>query len=237
MAETKPLADSRLIGRLVVLILLLAAVVPLAWLATQLQWLNHQRHIADELESHGFPVLVAAADQNTWFGELLALTGKGDLGPIVEIGPPGSNIEDADLAKIAGLDRLVYLQLQMTGVTDAGLGHLHDLPKLFFLNLGETKITDAGLAKLASLPSLEAISLSHTKITGAGLEHFNSVGHLAELDAGNTEVNDAGMVHISNTAQLQSAPPGEHGRPRRRPGQSRRSHKPYEPRPERDRRE
>lgn len=60
---------------------------------------------------------------------------------------------DADLAHLADLERLEFLDLSSAPVTDRGLVYLERLTSLRFLNLSGTQVTRAGLRRLkAALP-------------------------------------------------------------------------------------
>src|SRR5260221_2059887 len=68
-------------------------------------------------------------------------TGK----PIIGVNLNFSEVTDADLKVLSGLQRLQTLKLRSTTVTDAGLKALSELKNLQTLDLGDTKVTDAGL--------------------------------------------------------------------------------------------
>jgi hypothetical protein len=106
-----------------------------------------------------------------------------------------------ELAPLADLTDLVWLDLQHTNATDDALVPLSRLKNLERLRLDETAITDAGLVHLAGLPNLHTLNLSETQITDAGLAHLEHVESLGELYLQKTQVTPAG------TAQLQQALP------------------------------
>src|SRR5262249_28356701 len=56
-----------------------------------------------------------------------------------------SNVSDAGLRDLTGLDNLVLLGLASTQVTDAGLKELKHFPNLISLDLSDTQVTDVGL--------------------------------------------------------------------------------------------
>ena len=89
------------------------------------------------------------------------------------------------------------LNLGGTDVTDAGLAHLRGLEKLSSLDLRVTVVTDAGLARLASLKGLESLNLSATKVSDAGLAHLKGLATLHSLNLNGTGVTDAGLVHLT----------------------------------------
>src|SRR5262245_15410767 len=64
--------------------------------------------------------------------------------PVVAVGLTFSDIKDADLVHLRGLDDLRKLYLGATGITDKGLAYLTSLKHLEVLDLSKTKVTDAG---------------------------------------------------------------------------------------------
>jgi internalin A len=114
---------------------------------------------------------------------------------------PGTRIED--LAPIAGLTRMSFLQLASTPITDAGLAPVAGFTALHDLFLGDTTITDAGLVHLRGLTNLAELDLHHTQITDAGLAHLAGLKSLSRLTLADTRVTDAGLVHLAGLDSLQ----------------------------------
>ena len=86
-----------------------------------------------------------------------------------------TDITDAGIEILKGLQGITSLSLSGTGITDAGLAHLKEsLPRLASIKLMRCKaISDAGLRSLAEVRSLSAIHLADcAQITDAGLEHL-----------------------------------------------------------------
>ena len=83
-------------------------------------------------------------------------------------------IDDADLARVAGLTSLQELDLAWTAVSDAGLAHLAGLARLQYLDLCGTKVSDAALPHLQALPQGIKIDLGGTAVTPAGLAAFKA---------------------------------------------------------------
>ena len=92
-----------------------------------------------------------------------------DVANLQELSLPGVQIEDADLAQIAGLTNLRVLHLEKTPTTDAMLVHLKGLKNLKYLNIYGTQVTDAGLTHLSELPNLTSLYVFETKVTDAGI--------------------------------------------------------------------
>jgi hypothetical protein len=62
------------------------------------------------------------------------------------------------MRRLAGLERLEYLNLVGTGITDAGVAHLESLRGLRTLYLWRTGVTGDGVERLkSSLPEAEVI--------------------------------------------------------------------------------
>ena len=114
----------------------------------------------------------------------------------------GTNVTDAGLAHLTGMDSLKKLYLNYTKITDAGLAHLKDLKNLEWLELRNTRITDAGLAHLKGLSSLVRLDLSQTKITDAGLVHLKGLKSLDTLFLSDTKITDAGLIHLKDLNNL-----------------------------------
>ncbi|MBI1374936.1 MAG: hypothetical protein GC159_19635 [Phycisphaera sp.] len=87
----------------------------------------------------------------------------------------GSEITDADVARLAKLPNLQLVNLSGSRVTDNGLRALANLKHLRYLHLADTAVTDAGLAHLRNLPSLERINVDGTAVTPAGLDQLQRV--------------------------------------------------------------
>jgi Leucine-rich repeat (LRR) protein len=83
-----------------------------------------------------------------------------------------------------------------TQITDAGLEHLKGLNQLQSLNFARTQITDAGLEHLKGLNQLQTLNLSAPKITDAGLVHLKGLTGLQVLYVSNTKVTDAGVAEL-----------------------------------------
>src|SRR5215469_585809 len=73
------------------------------------------------------------------------------------------------------------VDLRHTEVTDADLKCLAGLQKLNRLDLSATKVTDAGLKELAALKELNTLNLSATRVTGTGLKELVVLKKLTTL--------------------------------------------------------
>ena len=68
------------------------------------------------------------------------------------------------------LTNLHTLELSDTQVTDAGLEYLKGMNELQSLGLAFTKVTDAGLEHLKGLKSLQSLELPYTNVTDEGVK-------------------------------------------------------------------
>ena len=74
--------------------------------------------------------------------------------------------------------RIGAIYLVRTQITDAGVVHLKGLNSLQSLNLWDTQITNAGLVHLKGLTSLQTLYLDETQVTDAGLVHLSGLTSL-----------------------------------------------------------
>lgn len=105
-------------------------------------------------------------------------------------------------SELGSLTNLEFLNLNYTQVTDAGLERVKGLNKLTSVGLVSTQVTDAGLEHLNGLTRLETLGLLDTQVTDAGLEHLKGLTSLRVLWLHNTQVTAEGR------AMLRSAVPG-----------------------------
>lgn len=131
-----------------------------------------------------------------------------NLGRSAGQNPPRFNAED--LAHLAGLKRLVSLNLQQNDdssaqVDDAGMKYVGQLKQLETLNLGRTAVSDVGVAELAGLDRLRFLILDTTRINGSGLSHVTATTTLEELGlGGSTSVDDAAVKTLGRFTQLKT---------------------------------
>ena len=90
-------------------------------------------------------------------------------------------LRDQDLACLAGLTQLTWLQVAHGGITDDGLKHLGDLTNIERLSIGGEKITDKGLLHLMNMHKLDTMTLSGS-FTDAALLHLERLRMLQLLD-------------------------------------------------------
>jgi hypothetical protein len=86
-----------------------------------------------------------------------------------------ATIEDADLAKLAGMTKLKNLTLeQCRNLTNAGVEQIAKLPALETLNLNQTRIDDGALELLAKVPNLKSLEIKNTSVSDAAIEKLKA---------------------------------------------------------------
>jgi hypothetical protein len=126
------------------------------------------------------------------------------LSPVRSFSLHGTQVTDAGMSCLKGLNQLRALNLANTQVTDAGLNSLRGLQELQWLSLGGTRVTDAGLNNLQGLRELQWLSLGGTQVTDAGLENLQGLHELQWLSVARTQVSDAGLAHLEGLSRLES---------------------------------
>jgi WD40 repeat protein len=141
--------------------------------------------------------------------------------------PSAPKVTDAGLGHLAGLARLVELNVNWTGVTaegvvrlvkgrlmmerlevggvpfrDEDLAALRGVRELSALSLRETLVTDEGLARLKRFEKLRSLSLMSTGVGDAGLKYLESLTALEDLDLDRTAITDAGLAHLEGLRRL-----------------------------------
>lgn len=108
----------------------------------------------------------------------------------------GTRITDAGLQAVSNLTNLETLTLSSTRITDACFEHLAGLAKLQMLMLRFTNLTDASLPKIARYPRLQTLALQATLITDQGLAHLKSMKQLKYLNLQDTDVTPAAVAEL-----------------------------------------
>ena len=113
-----------------------------------------------------------------------------------------TDISDANLAALHGLDRLRYLDLTSTDIGDNGLAQLKPLTGLTDLLLNYGRFTDKGLQALAALPNLQRLEVARTRVTDAGVGALAGLTHLQHLNLNYTKVTDTGIATLKTLTKL-----------------------------------
>jgi Leucine-rich repeat (LRR) protein len=182
--------------RSLLIALTLLAIIPGGYVALERGKAQRQKAALVKLNELGAEVYA----RPNWLHSLLVPGAPGD---VVGLGLRQPNwLTREDLAPLADLTELVWLDLQDTNATDDALIPVSGLKNLERLRLDETAITDDGLAHLAGLPNLHTLNLSQTAITDTGLAHLVHVESLGELYLQKTRVTPAGTAQLQRTLPM-----------------------------------
>lgn len=114
-----------------------------------------------------------------------------------------SQIFDAGLEHLSGINSLKRLNLWRVQVGDPGVEHLAPLTNLQWLNLDNTLLSDAGLPALANMNKLTFLHLGSTTVSDTGLQHLEGLTQLEDLMVTRTAVTEDGAAslqeHLKNT--------------------------------------
>ncbi|MGH7138657.1 MAG: LamG-like jellyroll fold domain-containing protein [Pirellulales bacterium] len=113
-------------------------------------------------------------------------------------------IADADLAALAGAERLEALNLDGAHIGDEGLAHVAKLPNLKSLTLSRTAVTDAGVAQLARLERLQSLWLEDLAVSDASLDTLAGLPVLSVLSLVRDRITDAGAARLREMEALRT---------------------------------
>lgn len=119
------------------------------------------------------------------------------LDQIVAIELFDKDVTDEDLAGLAGMKQLKFLELSHNPrITDAGVAALAGLENLRYLDLTNTKVTGTGFKDRADMVSLYQLTLNDCPVTDESLAAIPRFPKLEELLLGGTEVTDTGLMGL-----------------------------------------
>jgi Leucine-rich repeat (LRR) protein len=126
-----------------------------------------------------------------------------DRGQVVSVDLRASWVTDSDIARLAALPGLSWLDLSLTRITDHGLQQLKGAPGITDLNLCYAElITDAGLSAVKGWKHLKRLNVRGTKVTDTTLQHLSSVTALESLDIGFAQITDVGLDMMTSLPNL-----------------------------------
>lgn len=147
---------------------------------SKLDALRQQRAL-DELERLGALVDRTYQETSSWLGPLFMIEinsnwrgGADDLRwlqylhDVQQITFVGPQVEDAWLARIAGMPNVKLVKIKRANITDAGLAPLKTLEQLEFVRLLYMDIGDDAVVHLVPCQRATKIDLFGTKVTGKG---------------------------------------------------------------------
>jgi len=128
---------------------------------------------------------------------------RDSAGRITRVDLRNSWVTDGDLAQLAVLPNLAYLDLSQTRITDHGMAQLKNAPGIVELNLYfAEQITDEGMAAVKNWKRLKKVNLRGTKITDMSLEHLAGIETLESIDVGFAQVTDVGLDRLTTLPNL-----------------------------------
>jgi hypothetical protein len=136
-----------------------------------------------------------AVPKSSELGRVLAQVAQ--LEHIVAIDLFDKEVSDEDLAGLAGMKQLKFLELSYNPrVTDAGIATLSGLENLRVLDLTSTSVTGTGLKDRADMVSLYQLKLTDCPVTDESLAAIPRFPKLEELLLAGTEVTDTGLMSL-----------------------------------------
>ena len=108
-----------------------------------------------------------------------------------------------DLAPLARLRSLEWLDLSETNIGDDAAAQLSSFPKLKILSLSKTRIGDKGAAEIARNRSLNWLRLDSTLVGNQSALEISKLKSLERLMLNNTKLTDVGLSHLANLPELQ----------------------------------
>jgi hypothetical protein len=113
------------------------------------------------------------------------------------------DVTDADLGRLAALDKLWWVDVSRTGVTHAGLAHLKSVETLELLDLEGMKLGDQSYAEVAEMRSLRVLHLGGSPVTPATLAALKGRLRLRTLGVNWVGLGDESLAVIADFAGLE----------------------------------
>ncbi len=127
---------------------------------------------------------------------LTALAQLSDLGSLVLT---AKLLKDADLPRLASLERLTQLTLSdARQLTDDCLPAIAQFKQLRSLKILNARVSGSGATVLAGLNQLQILDLSRCRVDDTGLAQLAAIDGLRELDLSATAVTDDGLAALAN---------------------------------------
>jgi Leucine Rich Repeat (LRR) protein len=112
-------------------------------------------------------------------------------------------LNDADLARLARLTKLEWLELEANDFDGTGFASLQNMKQLKCLQLALSHFTDAGMQELAKLTTLESLTLVRVYPPPDSLKHLTALKELRFLDLSHNEITDSDLEFLSALTKLQ----------------------------------
>jgi hypothetical protein len=172
--KSKPKRRWRVVSVRTMMLLVLLAAVPFAWIARRLYFLQvakdtilrHDGAYFYEHEPQSGSSYIRSQRVPHWLQRLLGADLFHDI-TLVRI--EGNSFSDSELPHLAALDRVTSLGIEGTAITDQGLKHFRGNKHVQHLWLGGNKIGDAGIDQmhLEEMPQLQLLELRSTLVSAA----------------------------------------------------------------------
>ncbi|MFO0868968.1 MAG: hypothetical protein U0935_08435 [Pirellulales bacterium] len=124
--------------------------------------------------------------------------------PLRQLSLGRTSVTPAGLERLAGQEKLEWLDVSFLGVGDDGLSPFRSARRLRQLFLEETRLTDRTLTWVGELRELEELDLAGTQITDDGLQRLTSLKKLRTLYLTRCPITDAGLEQLRALKQLES---------------------------------
>ncbi len=108
----------------------------------------------------------------------------------------GTEVDDADLRWLCGMNTLTDVELGYTKVGDDGARHIARLAQLEYLDMSHTKVSDHGLRSLSKCKRLDDLVLRGTSVSDRGLLHLKKLPRLRSLNVYGTNVTASGVEDL-----------------------------------------
>ena len=115
-----------------------------------------------------------------------------------------TQVTDAGLAKLRGVEQLTWLDLSFTDSGEAGLARFADAARLNQLSLEKTRVTAASMGVIGGLRLLEELDLSQTAVTDEDLAGLGRLAKLKTLWLTGTAVTDRGLTALESLRNLET---------------------------------
>lgn len=141
-----------------------------------------------------------------------ALCSLPDLPRLKRLLMSGDRLNDAGLQHVGKLPELKEIYLwDATNVTDAGMAHLRGLQQLEYVHCSNSQITDESLRVFAMLPRVNGLSLQGSAFTDRGLLYLQNMVQLKTLCVGQLPpgasarkpITNAGLQHLRKLNKLE----------------------------------
>lgn len=132
-----------------------------------------------------------------------SIEGLASLPHLYELKIIDCQLQDDDLAPLAGATKLTTLWLIKNPITSAGIDSICKLPNLRILQLEETQIDDRAVELLSMLPSLRMLDLQSTSVTDQGCKQLLKFPNLRYINLRGTRATDRGVEDLKRRKTVQ----------------------------------